>query len=41
VLCPAGDSDEAEGLADDLGARWVEVAGPSDVPAAFADVLGS
>jgi Mg-chelatase subunit ChlD len=41
VLCPAGDSDEAEGLADDLGARWVEVAGPSDVPAAIADVLGS
>ncbi len=41
VLCPAGDSEEAEDLADDLGARWVEVAGPSDVPAAFADVLGS
>jgi Mg-chelatase subunit ChlD len=41
VLCPAGDSDEAAHLADALGARWVEVAGPSDVPAAFGDVLGS
>jgi Mg-chelatase subunit ChlD len=41
VLCPAGDSDEAAHLADALGARWVEVAGPADVPAAFAEVLGS
>lgn len=40
VLCPAGDSDEAAQLAGALGARWVEVAGPSDVPAAFAEVLG-
>jgi hypothetical protein len=40
VLCPAGDAVEAEALADALGARWVEVGGPSDVPAAFADVLG-
>ena len=41
VLCPAGDSAEAEGWPTDLGARWVEVAGPSDVPAAFAEVLGA
>ena len=39
VLCPAGDSAEARQLADQLGARWVEVAGPSEVPDAFAAVL--
>ena len=41
VVCPEGDSAEAAHLADCLGARWVTVAGPSDVPAAVADVLGS
>jgi Mg-chelatase subunit ChlD len=41
VLCPAGDEAEAARLADDLGARWVEVAGPSGIPDAFAEVLGS
>jgi len=40
IVAPAGDSDEAAVLADALGARWVEVAGPSDVPAALAEVLG-
>jgi Mg-chelatase subunit ChlD len=41
VLCPAGDTCEAEQLADALGARWVAVGGPSGVPEALAEALGA
>ncbi len=41
IVCPAGDSVEAEQLAGALGARWVEVSGPGAVPEAVAEVLSS
>lgn len=36
ILAPADDCDDAEVLAGEVGARWAPLAGPSDVPAAFA-----
>ncbi|MGB3409993.1 MAG: vWA domain-containing protein [Microthrixaceae bacterium] len=39
ILAPAGDSDDAEALANAIGARWTTLDGPSQVPAAFEHVL--
>jgi hypothetical protein len=39
IVAPAGDSDEAERLARDSGARWATVAGPADVVPTFDAVL--
>lgn len=39
ILAPLGDSDDAERLAGEVGARWTAVAGPSTIAAALADVL--
>ncbi len=39
VLAPAGDTTDAEALADALGARWTELAGPTSVPDAISAVL--
>lgn len=39
VLAPAGDTADAEALADALGARWTELAGPTSVPDAISAVL--
>jgi len=36
ILAPADDCDDAEALAAAVGARWATLAGPTDVPAAFA-----
>ena len=36
ILAPADDCDDAEALAATVGARWTTLAGPTDVPAAFA-----
>lgn len=40
ILAPENDSVEACELAEQVGARWTTVAGPSSVPAAFDRVLG-
>lgn len=40
VLAPADDTADAEAFAAALGARWSPVGGPSDIPAAFREVLG-
>lgn len=39
VLAPLGDTADAEALADALGARWTELAGPASVPDAISAVL--
>ncbi|MDH4144707.1 MAG: VWA domain-containing protein [Acidimicrobiia bacterium] len=39
IVAPAGDTEDAALLASQVGARWVELAGPSGVPAAFARLL--
>ena len=36
ILAPADDCADAEELAARVGARWAPLAGPTDVPAAFA-----
>lgn len=36
ILAPADDCGDAEELANAVGARWAPLAGPTDVPAAFA-----
>lgn len=40
IVAPDGDSDEARTFADAVGARLATVAGPSDIPAALARLLG-
>jgi len=40
VVAPAGDDEDARRLARELGAPIAVVAGPSEVPAAFAHLLG-
>ncbi|MBW3604298.1 MAG: VWA domain-containing protein [Actinobacteria bacterium] len=39
IIAPRDDSDDAALLADAAGARWTTVSGPSDVAAAFDEVL--
>lgn len=39
IVAPEGDSEEAEALAAEVGARVTVVAGPSGIPDAFAAVL--
>ena len=39
VIAPADDSDDAAEFARSCGARWTPLAGPSDIPAAFARLL--
>lgn len=41
VAAPEGDSEEAVALARRVGARWVTIAGPTDVPGALAKLVGS
>ncbi len=41
IICPDGDSEAARELAEEVGARWTTVEGPSDVVAAFSRVLGA
>lgn len=41
IVAPEGDSEEAEALAAEVGARVTVVAGPSGIPDAFAAVLDS
>ena len=36
ILAPADDCEDAEAFAATVGAKWAKLAGPSDVPAAFA-----
>ncbi len=38
ILAPADDCEDAADLAAAIGARWAPLAGPTDVPAAFAAV---
>ncbi len=40
VVAPDTDSDEARTFAEQVGARFVTVAGPSDIPEALAAALG-
>ncbi|HTO00487.1 MAG TPA: VWA domain-containing protein [Microthrixaceae bacterium] len=40
ILAPAGDSEDAEALAEAIGARWTTLDGPSSIPAAFERLLG-
>jgi Mg-chelatase subunit ChlD len=40
VLAPAGDCEQAGGLAEAVGGRWARVEGPGSVPEAVAEVLG-
>jgi Mg-chelatase subunit ChlD len=40
IIAPEGDSEEAASLANEVGARLVTVAGPSQVATALAEVLG-
>lgn len=40
VIAPEGDSDEARVFAESVGARLATIAGPSDIPAALARLLG-
>jgi Mg-chelatase subunit ChlD len=40
IIAPEGDSDEATVLARQVGAKLVTVSGPSQIPAALAQVLG-
>lgn len=39
ILAPADDCDDAAALAGAVGARWARLAGPTDVPAAFAALV--
>ena len=39
MLAPEGDTADAAALADALGARWTELAGPTSVPDALTRVL--
>lgn len=39
ILAPADDCEDAQWLAETVGARWSTLAGPSDVPAAFAQLI--
>lgn len=39
IIAPAADTDDAEALARAAGARWVPLAGPAGIPAAFARLL--
>jgi hypothetical protein len=39
ILAPAGDSEEAARLADEIGARWAVVDGPTSIVGALAQVL--
>jgi Mg-chelatase subunit ChlD len=39
VLAPQDDTADAEALADALGTRWTELAGPTSVPDAISRVL--
>ncbi len=41
VIAPADDSADAEAFANGLGCRWAPVSGPSDIPDAFRNILGS
>lgn len=36
ILAPADDCEDAQWLADTVGARWATLAGPTDVPQAFS-----
>lgn len=38
ILAPADDCEDAADLASIIGARWAPLAGPTDVPAAFAAI---
>jgi Mg-chelatase subunit ChlD len=38
ILAPADDCEDAEALAAAVGAKWAKLAGPTDVPAAFAHI---
>lgn len=40
VIAPADDTADAEALAAAVGARWLPLGGPSDIPAVIADALG-
>ena len=39
IIAPAGDSVDAEALANAVGGRWVELSGPSGIPEALATVM--
>ena len=39
VVAPADDPEDADAFACAVGARWVAVSGPADVPRALAEVL--
>lgn len=39
IVAPYGDDDEARQFAERVGARFVAIAGPSEVPSAFARLL--
>ncbi len=41
IIAPEGDSEDAEQLADQVGARVATVSGPSQIPAALIAVLGN
>jgi hypothetical protein len=41
IIAPEGDSEDAEDLADQVGARVTTVTGPSEIPAALLRVLGN
>lgn len=38
ILAPADDCEDAEAFAGAVGAKWAKLAGPTDVPAAFANI---
>jgi Mg-chelatase subunit ChlD len=39
IVAPADDADDAAHLAGATGSRWVPLHGPSDIPAAFTELL--
>jgi Mg-chelatase subunit ChlD len=39
IIAPDGDSDEAQALAERVGARWSTISSPTDAPAAIARAL--
>jgi Mg-chelatase subunit ChlD len=39
IVAPADDAEDAATLAGATGSRWVPLRGPSDIPAAFAELL--
>ncbi len=39
IIAPAGDSAEAQALADAVGARWATISGPSSISDAFANLF--